>query len=302
MKRKAVIIAFYYLFRSHMHDNYSKGVRMRKEVFERINPPLHSIKEKTKAFTENTTTQQLNNSTTPPLTVLNAKGGVTSPERRTRPVAWLNGEVLSSSGLTTEYRNLGGHTASHEATQPKSSGSSSASWGCHLSPGNQVQRPCKDRLTVRQAIRHLTKSKIQTKDIYLHMKVNYNIKEVKMGNVIAASQKSSPKIEDKINVSTLPPDPPVNMGLESRLNSDIYLGSTPTSFTEANLEDSQIRYRSRGVASPLSELSIMEWGLVLVLGVDRKLSLPDTEPGPRGDLPIDIPYGARPILELERIF
>nr|CAD7567503.1 unnamed protein product [Timema californicum] len=58
----------------------------------------------------------------------------------------------------------------------------------------------------------------------------------------------------------------------------------------------------RGVASPLSELSIMEWGLVLVLGVDRKLSLPDTEPGPRGDLPIDIPYGARPILELERIF
>ncbi|CAG2053709.1 unnamed protein product [Timema podura] len=61
-----------------------------------------------------------------------------------------------------------------------------------------------------------------------------------MGNVIAASQKSSAKIEDKINVSTLPPDPPVNMGLESRLNSDIYLGSTPSSFTEANLEDSQI--------------------------------------------------------------
>nr|CAD7446085.1 unnamed protein product [Timema bartmani] len=266
--KKPIIIAFYYLFRSHMHDNYSKG---------------HSTpSKKNKSFHRKhnyTTTKQFNNTTFDSSQVTvgqDAKGGVTSPERRTRPVAWLNGEVLSSSGLTTEYRNLGGHTASHEATQPKSSGSSSASWGCHLSPGNQVQRPCKDRLT--------------------------NIKEVKMGNVIAASQKSSAKIEDKINVSTLPPDPPVNMGLESRLNSDIYLGSTPTSFTEANLEDSQIQYRSRGVASPLSELSIMEWGLVLVLGVDRKLSLPDTEPGPRGDLPIDIPYGARPILELERIF
>jgi len=50
----------------------------------------------------------------------------------------------------------------------------------------------------------------------------------------------------------------------------------------------------RGVASPLSELSTMEWGLVLVRGVDRKLSRP--EPELRGDLLLlDRPYGNLPL-------
>lgn len=51
----------------------------------------------------------------------------------------------------------------------------------------------------------------------------------------------------------------------------------------------------RGVASPLSELSTMEWGLVLVRGVDRKLSRP--EPELRGDLLLlERPYGIRPLI------
>jgi hypothetical protein len=52
----------------------------------------------------------------------------------------------------------------------------------------------------------------------------------------------------------------------------------------------------RGVASPLSELSTMEWGLVLVRGVDRILSRP--EPELRGDLLLlDRPYGNLPLTE-----
>nr|CAD7588690.1 unnamed protein product [Timema genevievae] len=516
INRHLVIIAY-------MHDNYSKGVRMRKEAFERINPPFHSIKEKTKTFTENPITQNLDNSTTPPLTVLNAKGGVTSPERRTRPAAWLTWEVLSSSGLTTEYRNLGGHTASHEAMQSKSSGSSSASQGCRLSPGNQVKRPCKDRLTVRQAIStpssfteaNLEDSQIGTiqspgtvedlhkkcKDLFPsvfegaklivsnginnHFQLShtftlsseggsgYRFGGTYVGTKMIGPNEAYPILQGdidprgningtvihqfgpkltsrlsaqiqngKLSASQLTNDYKgdnctcslalANLDISKRagvfvahylqsVSSNLALGSElvyqcgrnvpggemtmlsavaryslgdivfhllhltnslghkktsmvraqpQASYTDqaaaivsddranmcrerarANLmkdengdlmadritetsiwnnhfshiwnvyerfelgevieihtaellvpEPSIGEVKERGVASPLSELSIMEWGLVLVLGVDRKLSLPDTEPGPRGDLPIDIPYGARPILELERIF
>nr|CAD7445796.1 unnamed protein product [Timema bartmani] len=70
----------------------------------------------------------------------------------TRVVASLKCESPESVVLTAEDHKLGGRAARHWATRVKSSGSPSASQGCRSSPGNQVRRPCRDHLAVRQAI------------------------------------------------------------------------------------------------------------------------------------------------------
>nr|CAD7428569.1 unnamed protein product [Timema monikensis] len=287
-----VIIAFYYRFRSHMHDHYSKGLRVRKEAFERINSLFEGAKlivsnginnhfQLSHTFTLSSEggsgyrfggtyvgTKMIGPNEAYPILQgdMDARGNINStvihqfgPKLTSRLSAQIQNGKLSASQLTNDYKG--------------------DNCTCSLALAN-LDISKRAGVFVAHYLQSVSSSLALGSELVYQCGRNVPGGEMTLLSAVARySLGDIVVIKSSRAVTTTAQNEFVNISRDT-------LDFAP----------------KRGVASPLSELSIMEWGLVLVLGVDRKLSLPDTEPGPRGDLPIDIPYGARPILELERIF